>query len=266
MRTSKTPHATYDKPCKPYGESVPLPPPHSTGRLDAPVNSNVTAMISAPLAEFDGQLLDGLYFCSRVYTLFEAIRNLPEGRSRLRLRPTRVEKKLLEELLPIAKFIQANYRPGRYIGVRWKDGNQNHDAELHQDGAYVTKGYYTATAFLEVVSAVHPKDHLSRELLDTEGGTFGLDGIRRLKSGKLVSEPVGYSSRNFIPKFSEILLKQLRAKAAKVYPPDTSLIVQATLNLPYMPDEWLDLIAMVQASLPRCNFREIYVLGLTQTP
>jgi hypothetical protein len=61
------------------------------------------------LAEFDDTFLDGLYFCNRTYALFETIRGRPDGVSRLRRKPSKLEKKLLEELLPIAKYVQASY-------------------------------------------------------------------------------------------------------------------------------------------------------------
>jgi hypothetical protein len=32
-------------------------------------------MEGAPLSQFDGKVLDGLQFCSKVYALFESIRN-----------------------------------------------------------------------------------------------------------------------------------------------------------------------------------------------
>jgi hypothetical protein len=216
-------------------------------------------MENTSLAEFDRQLLDGLYFCSRVYTLFESVRKSPGGVSRLRRRTTKTEKRLLEELLPIAKYVQSSYRLGRYIAVRWIDGSQQYDAELVQEGSYVCENYYPATAFLEVTNAVHPKEHMNRELLDKKGSAFGLEGIRRLKSGELVSEPVGYSNRDFVEKFSHIVLKELNKKSVKTYPENTTLIVQATLNLPYMPDEWQDLIDRVQAQLPCSSFREIFM-------
>src|SRR5450759_2543006 len=107
-------------------------------------------MATSDLGEFDGKLIDGLEFCANVYALFEAIRNSPDGSSRLRMRPSRLEKKLLEELLPICRYVQASVRPGRYISIRWVDGDQQFDAEIHQRGAYVTQAYYPANAFLEV--------------------------------------------------------------------------------------------------------------------
>ncbi len=77
------------------------------------------------LSEFDGQLLDGLDFCRRVYSLFDLIRSAPNGIERIRLKSCPVEKKLMGELLPICRYIQTYYRLGRYISVRWVDGNQS---------------------------------------------------------------------------------------------------------------------------------------------
>lgn len=109
-----------------------------------------------------------------------------------------LEKRLLEELLPICRYVQANYRPGRYISIRWIDGNQGYDAEVVQRGAYVTKTYYPENSFLEVTCCMHPNEHLSRELLEKKGGGFGLEGMRRLKSGEIESVPVGHKGKEFI--------------------------------------------------------------------
>ncbi|WP_077033396.1 hypothetical protein [Pelomonas sp. KK5] len=216
------------------------------------------AAVPSPLTEFDGQPFDGLVFCARVYALFESIRGRVDGPSRMRRRPSKVEKRLLEELLPIAKYVQASYRPGRYITVRWVDGSQSFDAQIEQRGAYVDHGFYPALAHLEATCAMHPNEYLSRELLDTEGSTFGLEGIRRLQDGTIESVPVSYMNREFVDKFTEILRKRIEAKAAIVYPEDTILIVQCTLNMPYLPDEWGDLMSRISIAVPPSSFREIY--------
>lgn len=210
------------------------------------------------LEEFDGNVIDGLEFCAKVYALFEAVRNAPDGPSRLRMRPSRLEKKLLEELLPICQYIQASYRTGRYISIRWQDGNQQFDAELHQRGAYVTESYYPASAFLEVTCVMHPNEHMSRELLEKNGIAFGVNGIHRLKNGELVSNPIGYTNKDFVDSYSALVLKELNKKVAKPYPENTTLIVQCTLNTIYMSDEWSMLMSRVAADLPHSNFREIY--------
>jgi hypothetical protein len=215
-------------------------------------------MTTAQLAEFDGRLLDGLEFCSKAYALFESIRSTPHGPSRFRMRPTSLEKRLLEELLPICKYVQASYRPGRYMSVRWIDGNQQYDAELVQRGAYVSENYYPANAFLEVTCTMHPNEYLNRELLENKGSTFGLEGIRRLKNGDIESVPKGYTNREFVESYARLVKDRIASKASNPYPKDTTLIVQCTLNMPYMPDEWADLMARVQPALSGTPFREIY--------
>lgn len=69
-------------------------------------------MASLELGNFNGQRLDGLRFCSMVYDLFEQIRATPEGPSDLRMRRGRENKRLIEELLPICRYVQTRYRHG----------------------------------------------------------------------------------------------------------------------------------------------------------
>lgn len=45
--------------------------PGGTITLRGPLTSALGVTEGPSLAELDGQLLDGLYFCSRVYSLFE---------------------------------------------------------------------------------------------------------------------------------------------------------------------------------------------------
>lgn len=214
-------------------------------------------MQSDALTQFDGQLLDGLDFCARVYAVFESIRNSPDGASRLRMRPTRVEKRVLEELLPICAYVQATYRPGLYMSVRWIDGPQTYHAETQQRGAHVAESNYPANAFIEVTSAVHPNDYLVRERLDTVGFAFSPTGVRRLEDGSIESVPVGHSNRSFVADFAGIVLDQIAKKEAKRYPQNTTLIVQCTLSLPYMPEEWDDLVARIKQQMPPSQFREV---------
>ncbi len=211
-----------------------------------------------PLAQFDGQFLDGLEFCSRAYALFESIRNTPEGVSRFRRR-ARPDKKLLEEILPICKYIQASYRPGRYMSVQWINGSQRYDAEVLQRGAYVNQNYYPESAFLEVTCSMHPNDYLIRELLDTKGLAFGADGVRRLNDGEIESLPVSHSNLEFVEKDAALILNRIADKSAVQYPNNTILIIDCTLSLPYMPDEWEYLMTRVRSGLPRTMFRELYL-------
>ena len=216
-------------------------------------------MSNSQLAQFDGEIIDGLRFCALTYELFDKIRGAENGPSRLRMRASQVEKKLLEELLPICKYIQAKYRAGKYISVRWASGSQQFDAQVIQTGAYVQEGYFPASAYMEVTCVMHPNEYLGRELLDTVGGAFGLDGIHRLKSGEIESKPVVYKNHEFIDSYSKLVIKQIGKKAGINYPLDTSLIVQCNLDRLYTPEEWEVLVAEVRNAQPEHQFREIFM-------
>lgn len=212
------------------------------------------------LSHIDGNLIDGLQFCRMVYELFESIRVTSEGRSRLRMRAGGVEKKLIEELLPICKYVQAKYRPGRYISVKWIDGNQSFDAEVHQRGAYVEHGQLPEKGHLEVTCVMHQSDYLIRELLDSGAAAFGVEGVRRdKKTRKVQSEPVVRSNLDFIDSYCPLLLNQIAKKSAIAYPTETTLIAQCSLNTLYMPDEWELLMDKVRAGIPDHGFREIFM-------
>lgn len=221
-------------------------------------------MSAIDLSSFDSVELDGLQFCSMVYELFEKVRQAPDGVSRLRLRPSKLEKRLLEELLPIAAYIQHSYRAGRYITVCWQAGSQPFDARIYQHGSYIEHGYFPENAYLEVTCVVHPKEHMQRQHLERKGGTFGLEGIRRLPSGELISAPVVYTNGDFIERFSNLVGKELKKKSEKSYPESTSLIVECVLNMLYTPDEWRDLMNRVQECIPQSGFREVFFHDATQ--
>lgn len=216
------------------------------------------------LIQFDGKLIDGLQFCAKGYSLFEEIRNQPNGVSNLRMRATNVEKKLLEEILPICRYIQTKYRTGRYISVRWLQGNQQYDAEVFEKGGYIHAGCYPAKSFIEVTCAMHPNEYLSWEILEKKGGAFGLDGIRRIKKSKdIESEPVVYTNSEFVESFAQLIIMQINKKAAIKYPENTTLIVSCSLNNIYTPDEWLLLQDKVIAAEIEHHFREIFVYDTT---
>jgi hypothetical protein len=215
------------------------------------------------LSIFDGQVIDGLLFCHQAYTLFEELRGQEGGPSRLRMRESDLEKKLLEEIFPICKYILAKYRAGRYISVCWRHGNQPYDAELFQAGSYIDKGYYQADMFLEVTCAMHPNDYLNRELLDTKGYAFGLEGLRRLKSKEIESAPVVHTNQDFIETFAQLLIERIKSKTLKPYQLNTTLVVQCSLNTLYTPSEWEKLEELVIASNIAHQFSEIYVYDST---
>src|ERR1700751_5878092 len=107
------------------------------------------------LSVIDGQLLDGLDFCRRVYDAFDEIDRRPDGKSRLRLRPSKAYRRLIEELLPLARYVQVRYQEGRRIKVRWLSGSQQYDAVLWSSGSLVEQGGAPRRVSVEITTSVH---------------------------------------------------------------------------------------------------------------
>jgi hypothetical protein len=168
------------------------------------------------LATIDDHLLDGLDFCRKVYDVFEQVLREPEGKSRLRLRKSKTDKRLIEELLPLARYIQVHYRPGRRINVRWLSGSQPYDAILWSSGALVEHGYVPKRVFVEITRSVHRNDSDSRRLLDLRGGSFGVRGIHRVGK-EIVSKPYVFSGGENAKDLAELILASIHQKAQKSY-------------------------------------------------
>lgn len=213
----------------------------------------------------DGHLLDGLEFCASTYALFEHLRAQPGGVERLRLRSGENEKRLLEELIPICRYVQTYYRAGRYISVRWVNGSQTFDAELHQRGDYIAKGYYSPLAYLEATSAMHENEHWSWKLTNKGEVAFAPEGIDASRGTPLQSRPVVFTDEEHVKKFAPIVISSIRRKCEIAYPGNTSLVVQCHLNSLYTADDWRLLVAEVERELQASPFREVLLFdGTTQ--
>jgi hypothetical protein len=164
--------------------------------------------------------------------------------------------------------VQANYGPGKYMSIRWMNGSQTYDARVETAGAFVDNTGWPASSALEITGAVHPSDHLMRELLNSGGPVFGLEGIKKIKDQKgkarIVSEPTFSTNRSYIDTFKLIVLKAIGAKAAKTYPQYTTLIVDCSLNTVYMREDWEDLVGRVRKELPVHEFAEIFMSAGTR--
>jgi len=205
----------------------------------------------------DGQLLDGLEFCARVYTLFEEFRAEPGASERFRLRSGPVEKRLLEELLPICRYVQTYYRTGRYISVRWVNGSQSYDAELHQRGDYISQGYFPQTAYLEATCAMHENEHWIWKLLNQGEVAYAPEGIDAKKGTPLKSDPVVFTNNEHVLNFTPIVVLAIQKKSEINYPENTSLIIQCHLNSLYTSEDWNLLVSEVEHQVTVSPFREI---------
>lgn len=213
------------------------------------------------LSTFDGKLLDGLDFCRKVYDLFDQTREEPDGISKLRLRPTKNEKRLIEELIPIARYVQARYREGRRIKVRWVSGSQSYDAILLSSGGLVEHGMAPRRVLVEVTMSVHQNEYLARQLLHERGGSFGVKGISRdKKSGTIVSKPYVHTNNELATDLADQILQCLKRKSNKHYPSETILIVNCVPNSLILDFEWNDAIERVTKAQMHLAFREVFLL------
>jgi hypothetical protein len=214
----------------------------------------------ADLSTFDGQLLDGLDFCREVYDLFDDIQKGPDGVTRLRKRQG-TEKKLIEELLPITRYVQARYREGRRLKVRWLSGSQPYDAVLWSSGGLVTHKCAPRKVLLEVTGSMHENEYLARQLLMTKGGSFGVKGIsREQKTGEVKSEPHVHSNDEIQEDLATQILARLAEKAAKNYPWNTVLIIQCFCNTLTLLSEWEEAVKRVKEAKPHIPFREVFLI------
>jgi|APLak6261701877_1056259.scaffolds.fasta_scaffold03984_2 hypothetical protein len=217
--------------------------------------------------DLDGQLLDGLEFCVKSYALFEKLRAEPWGDERLLLHcpSPSIEKRLLEEILPICRYIQTNYSVGRYISVRWIDGNQSFDAELYESSNYVTQDDSSPQAYLEVTSAMHKNEHWGWQLLAQSKEVYAPEGIDTKKDTPLKSEVVVFTNGEYVQNFVPIVVASIQRKLPSDkskfrYPENTSLLVQCHLNNIYTSGEWQLLVSEVERQVAVVPFREILLI------
>ncbi len=213
------------------------------------------------ISTFDGQLLDGFDFCRKVYDLFDQVRIEPDGIARLRLRPTKKEKRLIEELIPITHYVRARYREGRRIKVRWFSGSQPYDAILWSSGDLVEHRIVPRKMLIEVTTSVHQNEYLARRLLHERGGSFGVKGISRdNKTGSIVSRPHVHTNNELVTDLAGQIIERLKSKSDKQYPSGTVLVVNCVPNGIILDSEWNDAIRLVSKSLAHLAFREVFLV------
>src|SRR5208282_844246 len=171
------------------------------------------------LSALDDKLLDGLRFCMRVYDLFDRVQSEPDGLRKIRLLSSKREKRLLEELLPIAQYIQARYHSDNRMKIRWLGGSQGYDAIIWTPLMMVRKEGMPRKITLEVTTSRHQFSHIARKQLHETGGSFGPKGIQiDKKTRTLVSKPYVFTNGEHISDLASQIIGRLSAKAEKDYP------------------------------------------------
>lgn len=220
-----------------------------------------TASAPPNLSTFDEQRLNGLDFCRLVYALFDQVQAAPSGAEKLRGRETDLEKKLLEELIPIARYIQQKYREGLRIEVEWLSGSQPYDAILYCSGTFVEKGLEPSQLTVEVTTAVHKNEYLARQRLSEQGFAFGNDQLARDRPSRAItSTPYVETPATKSGTLAKQIVAAIEKKAAKNYPPGTVLIVWCILNGVTHPEEWTDAVAQVRAADAHRTFKEVFLI------
>jgi hypothetical protein len=201
----------------------------------------------AGLEELDGRLLDGLTFCRRVYRLMHRIRSTSSGIRELRLRKSPRAKRLVEELLPLASYVQTRYSASRTLRVRWMGGNQGFDARIFWSGPAVENLGLPRVRHVEVTTAGRANAYLVRELVDTEGGSFSSKGTYRdRQTRRIVSRPVVEERSAAVRELAALVAARIVEKNGKPYPAQTSLVVSCEFESPLDPGEWRELLEIVR--------------------
>ncbi len=210
------------------------------------------------LSLLNGRLRDGLIFCRKAYAIYENVRGSNGGVSRLRLRKNIVEKKLIEEILPIVRYIQLRYNQGKRIKVKWMVGNQPYDAYILLSGSQVTNLNIPKKQYLEVTTAVHDNEHLAREYLNNKGYVFGIKGVSRNKNTKEIeSIPHVRINREAEDDFANIIIDRIEDKSKKNYPDKTTLIIQCMFSTYFIDTEWNYIIEKVRQADIKHKFCEV---------
>ena len=213
------------------------------------------------LSALDDKLLDGLEFCSKAYDLFDLVMAQPDALERIRIREDVVEKKLVEELLPIAHYVQHQYRAGNRFQIQWSNGSQPYDAILFSPQSMVEKAGKPEKIMIEATSALHPNDHVSRRVGHEDGLSWGPRSVEKdPKTGKKTTKAVALGHLENSSELAGFIIRMLEKKNAKNYPLETVLVINCTTFGIMYDDEWKATVEMVEKTNLHKNFREVYLV------
>ena len=217
------------------------------------------------LSALDDQLLDGLSFCSKGYDLFDQIMAQPDGVGLIRTRPTVVEKRLIEEILPIASYVQQKYSAGNRFKIQWSNGSQSYDALLFAPQLMVEKAKIPEQITVEATCAVHENDHWSRRIGHADGISWGPRNLQRdPKTGKVELKPQAIGWHEKVKELADFIIKRLLEKSQGHYPIETVLVVSCTSFGTMDEIEWNHTVDLVKQTELHKNFREVHLCELAK--
>jgi hypothetical protein len=205
--------------------------------------------------------MDGLSFCRRVYAMFDQIRTDKGGIERLRMLASKTEKRLSEELIPLAHFIQARYREGYRLKVRWRAGYQSYDAKILASGVLVDQALRPKELTVEITGAMHEKEHLVREHVNAGEVSFGANSMSRDKTtGKTISVARANPRDETPLELAGQILKALKKKIGRKYPRKTVLIINCIPTILLDESEWQDVLVIVRQEKIEHKFWEVVLI------
>jgi hypothetical protein len=212
------------------------------------------------LDQINDRLLDGLVFCGKAYRLFGKIKASTGGIQKLRLRQEHTVKRLIEEVIPVARYVQMRYSHGRRINVKWIDGKQQYDAYLLSSGPQVENGIFPRRQFLEITTAVQHNDHLVRFHINDTGYAFSAKGTTRHKTTKeIVSTPYVYKNYEAEDDFVRIIVCRINDKSNIKYQKNTVLVIQCMFGGVVYESEWNYIVDQVKKHVGTYKFDEIFL-------
>lgn len=184
---------------------------------------------------FNNKCFDGLNFAKKVYRI---LTNLETKRKYIR---DRNSKKIIEELRPIAKFVQVHYLPG--MRIRWVDGSQPYDGILYFRGK---------KKLIEVTSAVHKKDQLYRKyFIENNYSVGGFEDP---------SKPSEYSNNEHVLKVFNWIQESIQKKKNKKYIDPRILVIQFFPDTCFLQEDYEELKNLLKNSKDR-KFPEIFIIN-----
>lgn len=212
------------------------------------------------LEDFRKSFLPALEFVGRGYAAVEAL-----GDHEYFLRPRDGTKELVEEVMPLAALVKHLETPGRSVSCRLVGGDSDHDGEIRMSGREVDQGFWKPQYFVEVTTALFPKEHLRREALARDGSVFmGPDiarvGSKRQGNDQIVSEAAGEDLDAPLLNAISWVRERLVAKNRNAYPQPCMLVVNVEPDRPLRLSEWSELAKAVHGSVDANSFERTFIV------
>ena len=197
-------------------------------------------------------------FVKIAFDAFLKTRELETGISDLRLRTGDFNKKLVEEILPIAVFIGSFERVGLNVECQYFSGDQSYDARLYCDGLLVEKKSVLNEYYIEVSLACHPKDYLKRQATEQGVPVFGGNQIEKV-NGIISSLPSVRTIDSIISEHFDFINQRIAKKASGSYPDNTYLIVPLFPDTLILWNEWTSIIGKFSSCITAMPFSGIFI-------